>query len=51
MRYLVVGTSGAGKSTFAAKLAAAVQCPCIELDAHYGVRAGRRCQPSSSGAR
>lgn len=35
MRYLVVGTSGAGKSTFAQKLAAATQCPYIELDAHY----------------
>ncbi len=35
MRYLVVGTSGAGKSTFAEKLAAAMQCPYIELDAHY----------------
>lgn len=35
MRYLVVGTSGAGKSTFAEKLAAATQCPYIELDAHY----------------
>ena len=35
MRYLVVGTSGAGKSTFAEKLATARQCPYIELDAHY----------------
>ncbi|MBT3066244.1 toxin [Rhodoferax sp. U11-2br] len=35
MRYLVVGTSGAGKSTFAEQLAAAMQCPYIELDAHY----------------
>lgn len=35
MRYLVVGTSGAGKSTFAEKLAAATQCPHIELDSHY----------------
>ncbi|TDS83632.1 AAA family ATPase [Comamonas sp. JUb58] len=35
MRYLVIGTSGAGKSTFAEKLAAATQCPCVELDAHY----------------
>ncbi|RZI64632.1 MAG: toxin, partial [Variovorax sp.] len=34
MRCLVVGTSGAGKSTFAARLARAIQCPCIELDAH-----------------
>ena len=35
MRYLVVGTSGAGKSTFAGKLAAATRCPHIELDSHY----------------
>jgi len=35
MRYLVIGTSGAGKSTFAKKLAAATRCPCIELDSHY----------------
>lgn len=35
MRYLVVGTSGAGKSTFAAKLAVATQCPYIELDSYY----------------
>lgn len=35
MRYLVIGTSGAGKSTFAEKLAAATQCPYIELDSHY----------------
>ncbi len=35
MRYLVIGTSGTGKSTFAVKLAAAAQCPYIELDAHY----------------
>ncbi|CAN5495357.1 AAA family ATPase [soil metagenome] len=35
MRYLVVGTSGAGKSTFAEKLAAKTRCPYIELDSHY----------------
>lgn len=35
MRYLVVGTSGAGKSTFAGTLAIAKQCPYIELDSHY----------------
>lgn len=35
MRYLVIGTSGAGKSTFAEKLAAAARCAYIELDAHY----------------
>ena len=35
MRYLVIGTSGAGKSTFAQQLAAATQCDYIELDAHY----------------
>lgn len=35
MRYLVIGTSGAGKSTFAKKLAAKTGCPYIELDAHY----------------
>ena len=37
MRVLVVGTSGAGKTTFAAELAAATHSPCIELDAlHWG---------------
>ncbi len=35
MRYLVVGTSGAGKSTFAQALAEATQCPWVELDALY----------------
>lgn len=35
MRYIVVGTSGAGKSTFAAALAQACGCPYIELDALY----------------
>ena len=35
MRYLVIGTSGAGKSSFAQKLAAAAQCTYIELDALY----------------
>lgn len=35
MRYLVVGTSGAGKSTFAEKLAVDAHCPYIELDSHY----------------
>jgi adenylate kinase family enzyme len=35
MRYLVVGTSGAGKSTFAQELAAATRCPHIELDSLY----------------
>ena len=35
MRFLVVGTSGAGKSTFGQALAAALQCPFVELDEHY----------------
>lgn len=35
MRYVIVGTSGAGKSTFAAALAQATGCPHIELDALY----------------
>jgi adenylate kinase family enzyme len=34
-RTVVVGTSGAGKSTFARQLAAARGCPHIELDALY----------------
>lgn len=34
-RYVIVGTSGAGKSTFAAALAQATNCPHIELDALY----------------
>lgn len=35
MRYLVIGTSGAGKSTFAQALADATDATYIELDAHY----------------
>lgn len=35
MRYVVIGTSGAGKSTFAEALAKAMDCPCIELDQLY----------------
>lgn len=39
MRYVVVGTSGAGKSTFAAALARTLGCPYTELDAlHWGPR-------------
>ncbi|MFT3820344.1 MAG: toxin [Rubrivivax sp.] len=33
MRYVVIGTSGAGKSTFARALADATQSRCVELDA------------------
>jgi adenylate kinase family enzyme len=37
MRIVVVGTSGAGKSTFSESLARATACPYIELDAlHWG---------------
>jgi len=35
MRFLVVGTSGAGKSTFAEALGKAAECPHIELDRFY----------------
>ena len=35
MRVVVIGTSGAGKSTFAAALAQALQLPYIELDRLY----------------
>lgn len=35
MRVVVIGTSGAGKSTFAAALAQALQSPYIELDRLY----------------
>lgn len=35
MRYIVVGTSGAGKSTFAQALAHRIDCPYIELDRLY----------------
>lgn len=35
MRFLVVGTSGAGKSTFAEALGQAAHCPHVELDGFY----------------
>ena len=35
MRYIVIGTSGSGKSTFSQALAKALRCPYIELDEHY----------------
>ena len=35
MRFLIIGTSGAGKSTFAQALAKAMACPYIELDKLY----------------
>jgi adenylate kinase family enzyme len=35
MRFVVVGTSGAGKSTFASALAKATGYPYIELDQFY----------------
>ena len=35
MRYVVVGTSGAGKSTFAQALATALDCPRVDLDDHF----------------
>ncbi|KVV64790.1 toxin [Burkholderia cepacia] len=35
MRFVVVGTSGAGKSTFSSALAKAAGCPYIELDRLY----------------
>jgi len=34
-RYVVVGTSGSGKTTFARRLAARVRAPYVELDALY----------------
>ena len=35
MRYLVIGTSGAGKSTFAKRLAHKIHASYIELDSRY----------------
>jgi len=35
MRFVVIGTSGSGKSTFASALAASADCPYIELDQFY----------------
>lgn len=35
MRFLVIGTSGAGKSTFAEALGKAAHCPHVELDRFY----------------
>jgi adenylate kinase family enzyme len=35
MRFVVVGTAGAGKSTFARALATAAGCPHVELDSLY----------------
>jgi adenylate kinase family enzyme len=35
MRVVVIGTTGAGKSTFADTLAARLSCPCFDLDALF----------------
>ena len=48
MRYLVIGTSGAGKSTFAKKLARKIRASYIELDSHYWGQTGKQCHPSNS---
>lgn len=46
MRYVVVGTSGAGKSTFARRLAAATRAAYVELDAlHWGPHWTERPDP------
>jgi adenylate kinase family enzyme len=47
MRFLVVGTSGAGKSTFAQALAKTVACPYIELDQLYWGPDWQPVSPSS----
>ena len=47
MRFVVIGTSGAGKSEFARKLAAALALPCIELDALFWEPHWRAADPET----
>ncbi len=48
-RYNIVGTSGCGKTTFARRLAAIVQKPCVEMDVLYWGREWQK--PSDSDLR
>ena len=50
-RVLVLGSPGAGKSTFARKLAAATHLPLIHLDAHYHLPGWEEPDPATWDAR
>jgi dephospho-CoA kinase len=47
MRILVAGTSGAGKTTVASRVATLLDLPHVEIDALFHARGGRLGTPSS----